>query len=153
MSEGAQSIQVEPMVLTDIAEALPKTRVFAGTSFDSIRGIERAERVTAEAGTVLVEAGEPWRYYWIALQGEVRAERPEADGTWTVGGIAQAGEGFGEVPFLMGRDTSMFRLTAVQDSVFLRFTEQDFWTLLLCCPAVRKTVLADSAQRVQAYQV
>ena len=47
----------------------------------------------------------------------------------------------------------MFRISAAQDSVLVRFTEQDFWSLLACCPAVRKTVLADSAQRLQAYQV
>ena len=47
----------------------------------------------------------------------------------------------------------MFRVTAAQDSVLVRFTEQDFWSLLACCPSVRKTVLADSAQRIQAYQV
>ncbi len=47
----------------------------------------------------------------------------------------------------------MFRVIAAQDSVFVRFTEQDFWSLLTCCPAVRKAVLADSAQRIQAYQV
>ncbi len=48
---------------------------------------------------------------------------------------------------------SPFRVTASQDSVFVRFTEQDFWSLLACCPSVRKAVLADSAQRLQAYQV
>jgi len=37
--------------------------------------------------------------------------------------------------------------------VLVRFSEQDFWSLLACCPIVRKTVLADSAQRLQAYQV
>ena len=37
--------------------------------------------------------------------------------------------------------------------MLLRFTEQEFWTLMACCPAVRKVVLADMAQRLQAYQV
>ena len=63
------------------------------------------------------------------------------------------GEGFGEVPLLTGRATAMFRVSAAQDSVLVRFSEQDFWSLLACCPAVRKTILTDSAQRLQAYQV
>ena len=153
MSENEPSIQVEPIHLKDLAAALPHTRIFASTPFDAISDLDRIERVTAKAGAVLVEAGQPWLYYWLLLDGEIRAERPESDGTMTLIGIARAGEGFGEVPLLTGRPTSMFCISATKDSVLLRFTEQDFWSLLACCPAIRKTVLADSAQRLQAYQV
>jgi len=153
MSESTLAIHVEPIHLKDLAAALPHTRIFASTRFDSIAGVDQVERVTAPAGVVLVEAGEPWLYYWLLLRGESRAERPESDGAMTLVGIAHAGEAFGEVPLLTGKPNSTFRITATQDSVLLRFTEQDFWSLLACCPAVRKTVLADSALRLQAYQV
>jgi len=153
MSESPQSFQVEPIALRDVADALSHTHIFSSTPAGSLRGVERAERVTAKAGAVLVEPGAPWLYYWVVLQGEVRAERPEADGAWTVGGIARPGDGFGETPLLMGRTTSLFRLTVSQDAVFLRFTEEDFWSLLACCPEARKTILADSAVRIQSYQV
>jgi len=153
MSESAQPIQIEPVLLKDFADDLPKTHVFGATAFDAIGGVGQVERVAAKAGAVLVEPGAPWLYYWLLLEGETRAERPEPDGTSTLIGIARAGDGFGEVPLLSGRAISMFRIVTTQDSVLLRFTEQDFWSLLACCPAVRKTVLADSAQRLQAYQV
>ena len=153
MSESGKQIEVESILLRDIAEALLQTRPFAGTAFDAIRGIERVERVTAQAGSVLVESGQPWLHYWLVLRGETRAERPESDGTLTLVGIARAGEGFGEVLLLTGRPVSMFRISATQDSVLVRFTEQDFWEMLACCPAVRRTILADSALRLQAYQV
>ncbi|MGB7266737.1 MAG: ATP-binding protein [Terracidiphilus sp.] len=153
IAENAEPIQIEPIPLRDLADALPRTRPFAATPFEAISGVERVERVTAKAGTVLVEPGAPWSYYWLVLKGETRAERPEPDGTWTLGGTAIAGEGFGEVPLLLGRTTSMFRVSAAQDSVFVRFTVQDFWALLACCPVVRNNILTDSAQRVQAYQV
>ncbi len=153
MSENTQAIQIEPIHLRELAAVLSHTHIFAATPFDSITSIGRLERVTVPAGTVLVAAGEPWLYYWLLLEGETRAERPESDGTLTLVGIARSGEGFGEVPLLTGRATSAFRISAVHDSVLVRFTEQDFWSLLACCPAVRKTVLADSAQRLQAYQV
>jgi len=153
MSESPQSIQVETIHLRVVAEALPRTRLFAETPFDEIGGVDQVDRITAKAGAVLVEAGEPWKYYWLVLEGETHAKRPESDGTWTQVGIAHASDGFGETPFLTGRSLSMFRIFAAQDSVLLRFSEQDFWSLLACCPAVRKTLLADSAQRVQTYQV
>src|SRR5271165_1708483 len=153
MSESPQSIQVESIHLRDVAEALPRTRLFAGTPFNEIGGVDLVDRVTAKAGAVLVEAGAPWSFYWLVLEGETIAKRPEPDGTWTLVGAAQAGEGFGETPLLTGRSASMFRIIAAQDSVLLCFSEQDFWSLLACCPAARRIVLADSAQRLQTYQV
>jgi signal transduction histidine kinase len=153
MSESAQPIQIEPVQLKDLAGALQQTRIFGATPFDAIGGVEQVERVTVRAETILVEPNAPWLYYWLLLEGETRAERPEADGTCTLIGRVHAGEGFGEVPILSGRLQSPFRIIASQDSVFLRFTEQEFWSLLACCPSVRKVVLADSALRLQAYQV
>ena len=153
MSETVQPIHVEPIPLKDIAEALPRTRPFAATPFAAIAGVDRVERVTAKAGAVLAEPGQSWRFYALLLEGEVRAERPESDGTSTLVGIARPGDGFGEVPLLTGRATSLFRISAAQDSVFVRFTEHDFWSLLACCPAFREIVLADSAQRIQTNQV
>jgi signal transduction histidine kinase len=153
MSEGVQPIRVEAIQLKDLADALPQTRVFASTPFGAIAGVDHIERVTAKSGSVLVEPNQPWLYYWLMLQGEVYAKRPEADGTSTLVGILHAGESFGEVPLLTGRGLSPFRVSASQDSVLVRFTEQDFWSLLACCPSVRSVVLADSAVRLQAYQV
>jgi signal transduction histidine kinase len=153
MSESLQSIQVEPIHLRDVAAALPQTRLFAETPFDEIAGVDDLERITAEAGAVLMEAGAPWDFYWLLLEGEIVAKRPEPDGTLTLVGIVHAGDGFGEIPLLMGRRTSMFRVYATQDSVLIRFSEQDFWSLLACCPVVRKAVLGNVAQRMQAYQV
>jgi signal transduction histidine kinase len=153
MSENPQPIQIESIPLRDVAEALSRTRIFAETPIAEIRGIDLLDRVTVKAGSVLVEPGEPWKYYWLVLEGETCAKRPEGDGTWTLVGFARAGEGFGETPLLTCRSASMFRIVAVQDSVLLRFSEQDFWSLLACCPAVRKIILDDSAQRLQTYQV
>ncbi len=158
MSESTQTIDAEPIHLKDLAAALPQTRIFASTPFESIAGpgrttIDQVDRVTIRAGTMLIEAGQPWHHYWVVLSGEMRADRPESDGVMTTVGMAKAGEGFGEVPFLNGYAVSTFRITAVQDSVLVRFSEQDFWSLLACCPEVRKTIIADSSVRVQAYQV
>ncbi len=153
MNESEQQIALEPVLLRDLASALSRARVFSSTPIGAIRGVDRVDRVAAKAGAVLVESGAPSLNYWILLDGEVRAERPEADGSWTQVKSVLSGDGFGEVPLLTGRANSLFRISAVRDSVLLRFTEQDFWSLLACCPALRKTVVADSAQRIGSYQV
>ena len=157
MSEDGQLLEIESVPLTEIVEALRRTRPFAETSaetlFDSLGKAASVERITAKASTVLMEPGKPWHFYWLVLEGETRAERPEQDGSVTLAGVAHVGEGFGEAPMLSGKGYSPFLITATLDSVLLRFTEQDFWKLMSCCPSVRKEVLADMALRMQAYQV
>jgi signal transduction histidine kinase len=153
MNQGEQMIEIESIPLRDVAEALRQTRPFAETDVSALSGVDRVERLHAKAGAVLSEPGQPLRFYLLVLDGEIRAERPEPDGSRTVMGIAAAGEGFGEAPLLMGKTEASFFLIAVRDSLLLRFNEQDFWALLACCPAVRKVVLANMAQRLQSYQV
>jgi signal transduction histidine kinase len=153
MNQGEQTIEIETIQLTDVGEALRQTRPFAETDVSALIGVDKVDRIKAKAGAVLAEPGEPIRSYVVVLDGEIRTERPETDGSRTVMGVATTGEGFGEAPLLMGKTEGTFFLIAVRDSVLLRFTEQDFWALLACCPAVRKVMLANMTQRLQAYQV
>jgi signal transduction histidine kinase len=153
MDEGGQSIEVEPVLLSNLGDALFRTRPFSGTSSEALNGVEHAERVNAKAGACLVESGATALNYWVLLEGNVYAERPEKDGTWTRLTHVQSGEGFGEVPLLTGRTVSLFRIFAETDSVLLRFRDAEFWNMLACCPTVRAAVLADMAQRLQTYQV
>jgi signal transduction histidine kinase len=157
MSEGGQPIEIEAVPLREVAEALAKTRPFALTNpqtfIDALHGVGLVDRLSAKAGAVILEPAQPRHMYWLVLEGEMRAERPEADGARVTVGIAHAGDGFGEVPMLMGKAPSAAFLIAAQDSLLLRFSEEQFWTLLACCPEVRKVVLADMSVRLQSYQV
>ncbi|HEX4809516.1 MAG TPA: Crp/Fnr family transcriptional regulator, partial [Bryobacteraceae bacterium] len=157
MSDGGQSPEIELVPFGEIVEALRRTRPFAETSAakltEALAGVSSVERVTVRAGTILLEPEEPWSFYWVVLDGEMSAERPEQDGSRTVVGLARVGEAFGEAPFLTGKTRSAFRVSATQDSLLIRFTEDDFYKLLACCPSMRKVVLADVAVRLQAYQV
>jgi len=103
MSQGEQPIEIESIPLREVAEALRRTRPFAETDVGALSGVEVVDRVKVNAGGVLVEPGQPLSFYWLVLEGEVRAERPEPDGTRTVVGMAAAGDGFGETPLLTGK--------------------------------------------------
>ncbi len=153
MGVGEKTVEIESIPLRDVSEAILHTHPFASVDQEALPAIERVERIVAPAGAVLAEAGEPWTHYWLLLDGEVRAERPEPDKTFTLVTVVRGGEGFGEAPLLSGRTHGPFRVTATLDSVLVRFTGEDFWSLLACCPAARKTILADMAVRMQAYQV
>lgn len=153
MSGDRAGIEVESIPLAEASEQLRQTHPFAEVDFAALGAVSRVERVRAEAGAVLVEAGEPARFYWLVVNGEIRAERPEPDGSRTAVGIARIGEGFGEAPLLTGKTRSPFLIQAVRRSLLLRFGEQDFWALMGSAPALRKEVLADMSQRQQTYQV
>src|ERR1035437_6016018 len=153
MSQNGQGVEIESVPLQEVADALLQTRPFAGTSFDALRGVETVDRVTLRAGGVVMEPQRPVRFYWVVLVGEIKADRQEPDGSRTTVGFARTGEGFGEAPLLTGKPHSPFVVEAIQDSLLVRFTEEQFWALLACCPAVRKVVLNDVSHRLQAYQV
>ncbi len=153
MSLGEQKVVIESVPFREVAEALRQTRPFAETRPETLTGVDRVDRIHAKAGAVLAQTGEPLRYYCVVLLGEIRAERPEPDGAYTLIGLAKAGEGFGEAPLLTGKSHSPFRIVASRDSLLIRFSDQDFWSMLACCPAVRAVVLANMAQRLQSYQV
>ena len=153
MSKAGPAIKIESIPMGDAVEALLLTRPFSGASANELRGVDRVERIVAKSGAVLLEPGEPFGSYWVLLEGETRAERPEADGSRTLVGLATPGDGFGETPLLMGKTHSPFFIQTVQDSTLLRFNEEDFWRLMADCPAMRKVAQANTAQRLQSYQV
>lgn len=153
MAELVKPVEVQSVALAEVAAALQQTLPFAGTVVSSIQDVGPIDLITLSAGTELAAPDSATRFYWIVLSGEVHAERPEDDGTRTVIGCAAEGEGFGETPFLAGKPHSPFFLVTSRESRLVRFTEEQFWKLMACCPALRSAVLANMAQRVQTYQV
>jgi signal transduction histidine kinase len=153
MGQEQQKIVIEPVTFEEVAEALRHTAPFRDVELSQFGGVGPMDRITASAGAILGEPSDPARHYCVLLAGEVRAERPEPDGSQTMVGIAKAGEGFGETLLLTGKTHKSFLMVAAKDTVLIRFSEEAFWSLLACCPSARAVVLGDMAQRLQAYQV
>jgi signal transduction histidine kinase len=153
MSQNRPPIERETIPLREVADALRLSRPFSGVCLDALPGIQQVERIGIAAGTVLAAPGDRPLSYFLVLEGEMRAEMPEKDGTRTLLGVAKTGEGFGEVLLLIGKNDVVFFIRAARDSVLIRFTEKDFWTILASCPEARKAILADMAQRFHAHQI
>jgi signal transduction histidine kinase len=137
----------------DAQAELQKTNIFAGTNVAAIDGIDSVERQSFKAGAIIAEPGDPTDSYWVILRGETRAEKVERDGARTMICDGHAGDGIAETALLGGKSQLQFRLTATEDTELIRFTADQFWRILACCPATRKIILTDMARRVQAYQV
>ena len=152
MNEDGKTIIVNQVPFAEIAGELMKTRPFSSTAVDALTGIDSVERVTAKAGATLTEPGNTSMFYWLLLSGRCQADRVEPDGSRSTVGTAQSGEGFGETPFLTGKSHAAFLITVVEDSTLVRFTSEQFWRLMSCCPGARKIILSDMAARLSAYQ-
>ena len=152
MNEVEQSIVIEPIPFGEVRGELTKTRPFLHTAVEALNGIDVVERVTARADATLTEPGNPTMYYWLLLNGKCQAERVDPDGSRSIVGTAQSGDAFGETPFLTGKSHAAFLITAVQDSTLIRFSAEQFWQLMACCPDARRVILADMAARLSAYQ-
>ena len=145
--------KIESVAFTDIAGKLKSFPAWAASDLGMLHGVETVEVVRLNAGVILTAPGESPLLYTVVLDGKLKADRPEQDGTVTTVGYAVAGGGFGETPIMHGKMSSTFLVTAVEPSTVTRFTEEQFWSLMACCPAIRAGIAKDMTERLQAYQV
>lgn len=153
MSEGSQIVQIEDVAMREVLPRLTCLPDFAQSSLCTSLADEPVGLCHVPAGVTLVRAGESPVYYWIVLEGKLRADRPEADGSVTVAGYALAGEGSGETPIMQGKNYATFTIVANEDCVLVRFSREQFWQLMACCPEIRTVAIKDMTNRLQAYQV
>ncbi len=146
-----QEYRVEKVALSQYAEQLGKVAAFADVMPEQLSSLSDVELVHMPANGTILDPQAPVRAYWVVLEGEVVADRVEQDGSLTRIGVAKSGETFGEVVLLAGKSPTV-RVLAARESELLRFSENDFWNLMSCCPAVRKVILSHMAQRLHAYQ-
>ena len=127
MNESMHAVQIEHVALSQIADRLACFPALAKASLGISLANQQVDLIHAAAGAQLIEAGESPLYYAIVLEGQLRADRPEQDGTITVAGYASPGEGSGETPLMQGKVSAAFNIVANHDTVFIRFTREQFW--------------------------
>jgi len=151
MISEERQFSTETVRLSDYAEQLAQIPGFAGVTPEEFCGLSEVELLRVPGQAILMDAAKPFRAFWVLLEGEVTADRIEQDGSRTRIGMGRAGEFFGEVVLLSGK-SALIEIVATMPSVVLQFSEDSFWDLMSCVPAVRKVVLAHMAKRLQAYQ-
>ncbi len=153
MIDGSQTIQSEHIALREIAPRIACIPAFSDSRLCTTFGDDQVDLIHVSAGATLVKSGESRIFYLIVLEGKLRADRLEQDGTVTVIGYISPGEGSGETPLMQGKAYATFNIVAHEDSVVVRFTREQFWNLLACCPEIRSVAIRDMNSRLQAYQV
>ncbi len=113
--------------------------------------LQRAELINTEAGECVLGQEHTKRFFWVLLEGGLRAEFVEPDGTRRPLATHHGCETFGEVPLLTG-SASRVECTMIEPSQLLRVEEDSFWQLMTTCPNVRKGILANLTARQQGLQ-
>src|ERR1700678_2442436 len=116
MGEGAQNIVVESVTLASVAVAWQQTLPFSGTKVADLGDVGMVDRVTDATRALLGVPGRPVRDYMGLLEGEIRTDRPDPNGSQTVVGVARTGEAFGETLLLLGKVQTHFFVRGVKQS-------------------------------------
>lgn len=153
MGSGTPEVNIQKVAFQQIAGRIACLPDFAQPNLAAALNGETVDLIHAPAGAVLVESGDSPLVYWYVLDGKLRADRLESDGTVYIVGYAGEGEGSGETPLMYGKTYAPFRIVADQDSVAARFDREQFWQVLGTCPEFRALVIRDMTNRVQSYQV
>ena len=152
MTDVQQSTRVEQVKASALAAEFGSVPIFNGVSLDDLHCLGTVELIHAEAGASLVDIAQSHRGFWILLSGGLRLEKRHPDGELIHITMLSAGETFGEVPLLMGKDTASIVITVLKDSAVVFLSEELFWNLMFSCPQVRTEVLGNMARRMQVYQ-
>lgn len=137
----------------ELLSQLRKVPLFQYVKDEDLDCLGEVEVIDAPAGTSLFTPGDTNLAFWVLLEGEIRAVKPEADGGTTLLGALREGETFGEVPLLTGAQATPVHVETLADSTVLRIEGPAFWNLMSTCPVVRAGVLANMGRRLEAYQV
>jgi signal transduction histidine kinase len=151
MTDVQQSAKVEQVEAASLITQFQKVPLFAGISLEELRCLDSVELIHADVGADLWDITRARRGFWILLEGELRLQKRQTDGELMLIGILVAGETFGEVPLLMGKDNETV-VTVLKPSIAVYLREELFWNLMFACPQVRTSVLGNMARRLQVFQ-
>jgi signal transduction histidine kinase len=152
MATGSQTVATEQVPFKEVVGKIACLPDPAQSGLLASFGNQIVEILHVPAGEIVINPGDTPLYHFV-LEGKLRADRLEQDGSEVVVGYAKAGEGSGEMSLMNGKKHMPWRVLAVKDSVLIRFTVSQFWDLLATCPEIRAIAIKDMTSRMQAYQV
>ena len=129
---------------------LQKLPLFAGLSPEESTCLEQGEEITVAAGELVAKEGDPVVYFYVILEGEIRVTKTYGNQK-VVMAVHTAGKFFGEVSILLdmpyfvdGQARTRCRL--------LRYSKDQFWSLMRMCPSASKEILRTMAARLRGLE-
>ena len=129
---------------------LQKLPLFAGLSPEESSCLDQGEELTLAAGEFVIKEGDPGLYFFVILEGEIRVTKTYGNQK-VVMAVHTAGKFFGEVSILLdmpyfvdGQARTPCRL--------LRYSKDQFWSLMRMCPSASKEILRTMAARLRGLE-
>jgi signal transduction histidine kinase len=151
MAQQLATVTTRKVSARDLYPELHRMSTFAHTSEQDLDCLGEIEVLEVPAGTILYQKGDAPIYFWILLQGELRAHKTDSDGSQIHLSSVKEGDTFGEVAILVGHSTSSSTCETVTDCTLARVRPENFWSLMSTCPIVRTAVLENMSHRLEAY--
>jgi signal transduction histidine kinase len=153
MSEQTQTLRnhVVENINEELFAQLRKVPILSSLKDDELHCIDGVQDVHIEKDEVLVHQGEAAHFFWILLEGELRVYQVVSGAEDLMVAKIEAGNAFGELPLL----TNIPNAASIQATVpsrLLQLDEDQFWSLMMTCPQVRKAILGNMAYRFQKLQ-
>jgi len=146
---GLARIHLKERVAMNTGE-LRKLPLFADLSPEESNCLEQGEEMFVPAGEIIAREGHTVTSFYVILEGEIRVSK-NFDGQEVVMAVHTAGKFFGEVPLLLdmpyfidGQARTACRL--------LRYSKEQFWSLMRMCPSVAKEILRTMAVRLRGLE-
>jgi signal transduction histidine kinase len=136
----------------EVYNELRGVTVFSGIKEEDIGCLGEVRVLHLPKGSVFYRHGDVVDGFWSVIEGEVRGAKREDDGTNTMILQFGAGESFGEVPLLAGRQATIAFCEVVTETTLIGISEDAFWTVMATCPSVRRAILGNMERRLQHYQ-
>ncbi|WP_446741641.1 ATP-binding protein [Silvibacterium acidisoli] len=153
MAENTISLDVQKVSARELLAEFRQIPIFQHVKEQDLECLGEIDIVHVAADTVVIEPGTPELYFWILLEGEVRVNKPEADGGDTLLGTLKHGDTSGEVALLTGATATSVRAVALMPARAIRMSASSFWSLMGTCPTVRSGILSNMGRRLEAYQM
>ena len=129
---------------------LQKLPLFADLSPEESSCLEQGEEIVVPAGEMVAREGDPATFFHVILEGEIRVSKTYGNQK-VVMAVHTPGKFFGEVPLLLdmpyfidGQARTPCRL--------LRYSKEQFWSLMRMCPSASKEILRTMAARLRGLE-
>ncbi|HTL62054.1 MAG TPA: ATP-binding protein [Nitrospira sp.] len=124
--------------------------LFAGLSAAESGCLQQGEEITVAAGQIIAKEGEPADYFHVIVEGEIRVSKMYGNQN-VVMAVHRAGKFFGEVSLLL--DMPYFvDAQARTPCRLLRYSKEQFWSLMGTCPSAAKEILRTMAARLRGLE-
>ncbi len=122
--------------------------LFSGLSNDDLSNcLGGAEIVEYREGDVIIEDGDPAKYFYVTIEGDIAIHRMY-DNQEVLMGVADAGTFIGEIFILLDMPWISTARAATRVRL-LRMCSDDFWRMLSQCHSITREVLREAATRLR----